>query len=77
MSNYLIHMITNIKQENRRGAQRGAVLGGDTDTQRNPGAGERLLALVFLCDTVEIFISNRSSLKLGMCKRKGRFGILV
>lgn len=29
-----------------------------------------MLALFFFCDVVEIFISNRSSLKLGMCKRE-------
>lgn len=45
--------------------------------QRDPGEGECLLALVFLCDIVEIFISNRSSLKLGMCVREAIWNSVI
>ena len=44
---------------------------------REPGEGECLLALDFLCDIVEIFISNRSSLKLGMCEREAIWNSVI
>ena len=44
---------------------------------REPGEGECLLDRDFLCDIVEIFISNRSSLKLGMCEREAIWNSVI
>lgn len=65
MSNYLIHMITNIKREKGAGPTR-CCWGGGTGVQA-PGEGHRL-ALSFLCDTVGTSVSHGSSRKLGSCE---------
>jgi hypothetical protein len=66
MSNYLIHMITNIKQANRTGASLSPEWAGDTGTRRDPGERASVRGFCFSSVILWRFLLATGALSLSL-----------